>query len=1163
MHDVSLAEGLSVSQRQEDNRVTLIVRMKSASDCILHWGLNRRPGAVWQRPPDASWPPGTAPGNANAVDSPLAAKGPGEREVAIQLDVPCPWKNLPFVLYFPKEKRWLKNGGGDFCIPLPHGHGNVPTPEAALEAWVPHTETSRRVFTLDGGEQLAVTTSLTDDTVRVTLVCDAELPLIMHWGVAWQFRHEWQLPPEDLRPAGTVAFDQMAVRTPFVERDGLGYLELEFHRPGPRGLKFVLYQPEGNAWLKHRGTDLYLPLFEDKADPRLSSPELWDLAERIVGAEKGSGSWTLMHRYNLCHDLLDQAKDEETLALLYAWLRFSAIRQLDWQRRFNTKPRELSHAQERLTARLASLWRSAPAGSGSCLWARLMLTTLGRGGDGQRVRDEILHIMHRNHLKESSGTFVEEWHQKLHNNTTPDDVVICQAYLAFLSSNGNLGRFYETLEQGGVTRERLAGFERPIKTEPQFHADKKDALIPEFEGFLRILRSVHAGTDLETAIAAARGRLDGGLQQQLDALLALRKGTPDVRHLANAVTTAREKVRAALANSRDDAGVRDLLFLDLALEELLRGTIERQNVSQLERDPLVDLVHLALRNLQFTVDVPEVALCAAHWAMLASRQRDGRDWALHAKSVADRMARWIQGFTSELYQRLQPKAEFLGTAFGVEPWTVPLFSEEVIRGGPAFAVALLLRHLDPILRKAAGLGGWQVISPARAAGRVRMANHLGDVQGKRFPEATVLLANGVSGNEEIPEEVRAVITLDSPDLVSHVAVRARNAGVLFATCLEPETYRRLQGQEGTSLALHVTPGGDVVFEEADPAEKLMERPTSQQQVIHPIRLASNVSPGGPWVITQDRFAPGVVGGKANNLNGLRGKLPDWISFPVSLALPFGVLERALDDEANREVQNQATALIAASEPDPTEILPRLRDLLLKIAPPPALRQELAEISQRVGLPPVAEEPMWHAIRRVWASQWNDRAYLSRRARGVAHDSLRMAVLIQQLVPADYAYVIHTVNPITGNRDEVFAEVVLGLGETLVGNYPGRAFGFTCRKNDLSIEVLSYPGKSTGLYGKGVIFRSDSNGEDLEGFAGAGLYDSYLAEEPEQRNLDYTQERLVWDHAFRDDLFRSIARVGIEVEKVLGSPQDIEGAVAGGRFFVVQTRPQVGLEQSPS
>jgi hypothetical protein len=68
-----------------------------------------------------------------------------------------------------------------------------------------------------------------------------------------------------------------------------------------------------------------------------------------------------------------------------------------------------------------------------------MLATVGRGGDGQRIRDEILHIMHRNHVSEAKGHWMEQWHQKLHNNTTPDDVPICAAYIAFLQSNGNNG----------------------------------------------------------------------------------------------------------------------------------------------------------------------------------------------------------------------------------------------------------------------------------------------------------------------------------------------------------------------------------------------------------------------------------------------------------------------------------------------------------------------------------------------------------------------------------------------------------------------------------------------------------------------------------------------------------------------------------------------------
>ena len=229
-------------------------------------------------------------------------------------------------------------------------------------------------------------------------------------------------------------------------------------------------------------------------------------------------------------------------------------------------------------------------------------------------------------------------------------------------------------------------------------------------------------------------------------------------------------------------------------------------------------------------------------------------------------------------------------------WAAPLFSEEVIRGGPAFALALLLGPLDPVLRKAAGLGGWQVISPARASGRVRLVDRLIAVQGERFPEPTVLVADAVSGNEEIPEGVTAVITSDAPDLLSHVAVRARNARVLFATCFDPEAYARLKGLRDKSALLRVTPGGDVEYEE----------PAAQAAGGGPdLKVERNTTRRGTaptfsrWAVTQDQFTPATVGGKANNLNGLRDRLPDWVHLPTSLALPFGAFENALGDDSNR------------------------------------------------------------------------------------------------------------------------------------------------------------------------------------------------------------------------------------------------------------------------
>jgi alpha-glucan,water dikinase len=66
-----------------------------------------------------------------------------------------------------------------------------------------------------------------------------------------------------------------------------------------------------------------------------------------------------------------------------------------------------------------------------------------------------------------------------------------------------------------------------------------------------------------------------------------------------------------------------------------------------------------------------------------------------------------------------------------------------------------------------------------------------------------------------------------------------------------------------------------------------------------------------------------------------------------------------------------------------------------------------------------------ALRSVWASQYNERAYLSLRKAGLPHEQLCMAVLVQRVVPADYAFVIHTENPSTGNPDEIYIELVRG------------------------------------------------------------------------------------------------------------------------------------------
>jgi hypothetical protein len=57
---------------------------------------------------------------------------------------------------------------------------------------------------------------------------------------------------------------------------------------------------------------------------------------------------------------LPSASQDFPLALLAVgtWLRFSAARQLVWNRNYNIKPREISQAQNKLGDRLAHIWTS-------------------------------------------------------------------------------------------------------------------------------------------------------------------------------------------------------------------------------------------------------------------------------------------------------------------------------------------------------------------------------------------------------------------------------------------------------------------------------------------------------------------------------------------------------------------------------------------------------------------------------------------------------------------------------------------------------------------------------------------------------------------------------------------------------------------------------------
>ncbi|WP_275888279.1 PEP/pyruvate-binding domain-containing protein, partial [Nonomuraea lactucae] len=80
---------------------------------------------------------------------------------------------------------------------------------------------------------------------------------------------------------------------------------------------------------------------------------------------------------------------------------------------------------------------------------------------------------------------------------------------------------------------------------------------------------------------------------------------------------------------------------------------------------------------------------------------------------------------------------------------------------------------------------------------------------------------------------------------------------------------------------------------------------------------------------------------------------------------------------------------------------------------------------------VGEEALVDAVRRCWASLWNERAVAYRRRLGVGDEGVRIAVVVQSMVEAETAGVMFTADPVTGDRSRIVVEAGSGLGEAVV------------------------------------------------------------------------------------------------------------------------------------
>ncbi|KAH0486036.1 MAG: hypothetical protein KVP17_003370 [Porospora cf. gigantea B] len=907
------------------------------------------------------------------------------------------------------------------------------------------------------------------------------------------------------------------------------------------------------------------------------------------------------------HGSLEFEEDDAFWSWLAVWMRFSQLRLLTWQRNYNTKPRELAASAEAVTFKIARAWAAFPRTSIRSL-VRLMLCMMSRGGNkGQAIRDEILNIMHRHKIPEhGTANFYEQWHQKLHNNTTPDDIGICEGLLAFLRSGGNMDAYRGVLARHKITSQRLVSYERPIRNEPFVPHCDTARLIHDFEHYLDILKDVHESLDLQKSMERARPFLrisEGVVQKALRSLSSHRDRPTQVFF---AITDARRALSYLLNDLvADTCAIRELLFLDFAFEQQQSFIIQALGNNNLPQSHgalhtevamLLGLLESMVFHRKDDSELRRIEKDWRHWAEMCIRWGDYRETfssereaALLLMALVDRLSRWVSNHVFQTTKLLQDKAEFLAVHVlpeGPKHPQVDIFVEEILRSSISFALSLMLKRVEPVARKAAELSSWQLISVGRREpvdARLVEVESLYDMQHVVYPEPTVLLSGSVSGEEDVPQGVVGVIvkhSSEAPDILSHVAVRARNSGVFLVVCYEPAFLDVISQVVGTCQRFSVDTGkGDLKWSPV--SEECLQVTTPEADRVSESkrtawRMWGDVDASVPWLIEPKDFTSALVGGKSLNLQTLKASLEELgVKTPTAFALPYGVFNKILNHRNNSEVRTRILAsferLQQASDFKSMECcLTQIADCLDHALPPPelssALRNSVMPVIEDNGLF-FDEKGLWSSVVGVYQSQFSLRPWLSLTKAGKDYSGLMMAVLVQDLVPATFAFVLHSQNP-ASTETEMFGELVSGLGETLVSNEPGQALSWTCKPDDAP-KIRSFFSKSVSLQPGtlALIARSDSNSEDLDGFAGAGLFESLTVGEPRRRRTCYSAQGtpchlLVTDLGFRQHLLSEVSRLAFKVQELMGTPVDVEGCVVldvNEKKFVVhvvQARPQV-------
>jgi len=302
----------------------------------------------------------------------------------------------------------------------------------------------------------------------------------------------------------------------------------------------------------------------------------------------------------------------------------------------------------------------------------------------------------------------------------------------------------------------------------------------------------------------------------------------------------------------------------------------------------------------------------------------------------------------------------------------------------------------------------------------------------------------------------------------------------------------------------------------------------------------------------------IVGGKGANLGEL-SKI-EGIHVPDGFCISTEVFKRIIGETPPIHELLDRLSLLKVEDRDKIgELSAEIRRIIEGSAIPEDIHEEIARHLSRLGeknayavrssataedLPTASfagqqdtylnisgKEAILKHISKCWASLFTERAVTYRLQNGFDHRKVLLAVVIQKMVFPEVAGVLFTADPVTSNRKVLSIDASFGLGEALVSGL---------------VNADGYKVRNGKVIDKKIATKKLAISALKEG--GTGEQEIELKRQNRQ--------------ALTDEQILQLERIGREIEKHFGCPQDIEWCLVDNTFSIVQSRPITTLYPIP-